>query len=69
MKILEEILTDINDLVDRYHTLKLNQVADQSEILRGLSSNLFFLEDHRVEAHEKWLDVYNNHQGTTQIPL
>jgi hypothetical protein len=63
MKELETILGSINDLIDRYHTLQLNLVKDQSEILRGLTSNLYFLERFRIDAHVKWESMYFQSQG------
>lgn len=63
MKQLEAILTAINEEVDKYHQLQLKAVLDQSEILRNLTSNLYFLEQYRIEAHEKWLSVYHNSQA------
>lgn len=56
---LEEILNKINSAVEKYHHLELKMVSDQSEILRDLTTSLFFLESHRVEAYEKWHEAYN----------
>ena len=65
MKKLNEILESINEEVDKYHTLQLKDVLTQSEILRNLTSNLYFLESYRVEYHEKWLSVYHNSAAKT----
>ena len=54
MKELTTILTEIDTLIDAYHTMKLTLVKDQSEILRGLTTNLYFLEAHRIDAFETW---------------
>ena len=63
MRGLNEILTEINEAVDKYHTLQLKAFIDQSEILRSLTSSLFWLEKFRVEAHEKWNSIYFQSQG------
>lgn len=63
MKDLITILNDINKLVDDYHTLNLNLVKNQSEILRGLTTNLYFLEAHRIEAFETWQSRYFESKG------
>lgn len=60
MKDLETILTNINKAVERYETQKLGLVHDQSEILRDLSTNLFFLTEHRVHYNREWMSVYFN---------
>jgi len=65
MKDLIIILNDINGLVDDYHNLQLNLVREQSEILRGLTTNLYFLEKYRIEAYEEWQSVYFQSKGTS----
>lgn len=60
---LQTILTNIDIQIDRYHNLKLTLVKDQSEILRHLTSNLYFLERYRIEAHEKWQSTYFQSAG------
>jgi len=58
MKNLQEILSNINESVESYESLELINTNQQSEALRKLTSNLFFLEEHRVEAYENWLSTY-----------
>lgn len=65
MKPLHEILEQIDEAVDTYHTLQLKMVLEQSEILRKLTTGLYFLEQHRVEAKEKWNSTYFQSQGKT----
>lgn len=60
MKDLNEILQKINDSVERYENQKLGLVHDQSEILRDLSANLYFLTEHRIQFNREWLSVYFN---------
>lgn len=57
------VLTSINALIEKYHTLNLKLVNEQSEILRGLITNLYFLEKYRIEAYEKWQSVYFQSNG------
>ena len=56
MKQLTEILSNINEAVSSYESLELIKTNEQSEALRKLTSNLFFLEEHRINAYEKWLE-------------
>ena len=64
MKPLTEILEQINNQVDRYDTCQLGNVQDQAEIGRSISTALYWLEVYRVEAYNRWLDVYNETTGT-----
>ena len=64
MKHLQEILSNINEAVERYELLELTDTNDQSEALRKLTSNLFFLEKYRVEYYNKWIDKYYQLSGT-----
>jgi len=58
MKNLQEILSNINEAVDSYESLELINTNQQSEALRKLTSNLFFLEEHRIQAYNDWLNEY-----------
>lgn len=62
---LYTILDNINKAVEGYHNLQLNLVRDQSELLRGLTTNLYFLEKYRIEAYEEWQSVYFQSKGTS----
>lgn len=62
---LYTILDNINRLIEDYHNLQLTLVKDQSEILRGLTTNLYFLEKYRIEAYETWQSVYFQSKGTS----
>lgn len=62
---LYTILDEITKLVEDYHNLQLTLVKDQSEILRGLTTNLYFLEKYRIEAFETWQSVYFQSKGTS----
>lgn len=62
---LTEILNNINDSIDKYHNMQLNLVKDQSEILRSLTTNLYFLEKYRIDAYRSWQSVYFNSKGTS----
>jgi hypothetical protein len=61
---MEEVLDRINKAVDEYNNLNLFDYHQLSEILRTLTANLFYLEKYRKEAHEEWLDVYKETEGT-----
>lgn len=63
MKDLTEILFCINQAVDKYEHLKLKQITEQSEILRELTTNLYWLEEYRIQAHEKWHSIYFQSTG------
>jgi len=60
MKELQEILSNINNSVDKYNDLPLIEYKELSEILRELTSNLFYLERHRSDAKNHWNEVYLN---------
>lgn len=54
MKNLAQILEGIELSVEQYETKSLSLTADQSEIAKDISVNLFFLTDHKIEAFYKW---------------
>ena len=58
MKQLTEILNNIDSAVESYELLELIDTNLQSEALRKLTSNLFFLEEHRIHAYNTWLETY-----------
>ncbi len=65
MKPLTEVLIQIDDAIERYQTLDLKMVSDQSEILQQLTTSLYDLAKHRVDYHEKFNSVYLNSQAKT----
>lgn len=64
MKDFKEVLSEIRAARDEYDKMTLQDNLKLSEILRRLSSNLFYLTEYRIEAHEQWLDIYNAAQGS-----
>jgi len=66
---LEEALDQINKAVGDYHTLKLSLVSEQSEILRNLSTGLYYLELYRVEYKELWNDAYHKKEGSNPVKI
>ena len=64
-KELSEILNNIDDCAQRYEALELINTLAQGEILRKLTSNLFFLEKHRIQAHTDWMEVYYSCKQTS----
>lgn len=58
MSDLDLILKNIRDAITDYELLELVDTKRQSECLRKLSCNLYYLEGERVNAYNKWLGVY-----------
>lgn len=67
MRELSEILTDIHSANDKYRTLKLSFTIEQSDILRVLSCCYVDLIEHKRQARESWLDIYNTIQGSNAL--
>jgi len=65
MKELQEILQNIDQCVERYDSMPLTDTLAQSDVLRSLTSNLFYLEKHRVKAHSDWMEVYYSCKQTS----
>jgi hypothetical protein len=65
MRDLKNIIEVLNNSIERYETCQLGLVADQSEILRDLSTSLHWLEEHRVKAYADWMSYYFNSKGKT----
>jgi predicted outer membrane protein len=63
-KELEAILDDLKTAGDTYDAMYLKDVDSLSTVLRMIMSANFYLVEYRVEAHERWLDVYNETSGT-----
>lgn len=65
MKILGNILTEINTQIEKYETLKLNLVGDQSEILRTLTVQNYYLEQHLDKEEAIWQQYYDKYESKT----
>lgn len=65
MKDLETITEAINSAIERYDTCKLSFTQEQSEILRDLSTNIFFLTEWRIHYNSEWLAYYFNSKATS----
>jgi hypothetical protein len=63
MKTLTEITTNLQQAVDRYESLNLDDVLQLSEILRTLDVNLSYLVHVRDEYYKKYQSVYFNSQA------
>jgi hypothetical protein len=63
---LEDALNKMGQAIQRYETCKLSLVADQSEILRDLSTSLYHLADFRVRFHEDWMSFYLHSKGKSE---
>lgn len=66
MKPITDIIAKIDDCINRYETCKLSFTQDQSEILRDLSSQLYYLTEHKVEAQKKWMSVWFHSKGKSE---
>ena len=64
MKALTEILESIVSVNERYRTLKMSFISDQTEMLRDLSCAYSDLIQHKSEAKDEWLDSYNLFKGS-----
>ena len=65
MKDLTVILENIRNAVERYQNQTLKFVAEQSYILRDLTTNLADLEVYRADYYDQWLNVYFTCKHTT----
>lgn len=63
MKDLETILQTLNNSIEKYETKQLSLTDDQCDILRDISTSLYWLEQHRVKAHADWMSYYFNSKG------
>lgn len=66
MKPLNQILEAVEISVERYELCKIGDTHTQSEIAKDLSSNLFFLAGHKVEAMESWMSFYFQSKGKSE---
>jgi hypothetical protein len=62
---LTEILTNINNLVEKLDTLKLGLTHDRVEVLDKLAINYYRLTEHRDRAHKDWMSVYFNSKANS----
>lgn len=65
MKLMTEILDQINDANEKYENCKIGDTHTQSEILQKLSTALHSLTTHRIKAHEDWMSAYFNSKGSS----
>lgn len=65
MRDLSAILEKINNAIDRYEVCKLSFTQEQSEILRDLSTGLYYLSEHRIKANEDWVRAYFESNATS----
>jgi len=61
---MNEILKEIRQAIDRYNSIPLENYKEMSEVLRTLTANLFYLEEHRYIAKKDWISVYFSQEGT-----
>jgi hypothetical protein len=65
MKTLTEITTNLQESLNRYENLSLDDVKELSEILRILDINLSYLVHVRDEYYNKFQSVYFNSEAKT----
>lgn len=65
MRPLTTILDTINTQIELYETLKLNLVSDQSEILRTLTVQNYYLEEHLDKEEAIWQEYYDKFDSKT----
>lgn len=58
MRDLNQILEKMDSAIERYETCKLSLPHDQSEIVRDLSTCLYWLTPHRVDINQQWMSAY-----------
>ena len=58
MKPLQQILDGIELAVEEYELCKIGDATTQSGIAKNLGVNLFFLVEHKVEAHSNWTKAF-----------
>lgn len=54
MKTHEDVITKMNNLVNRYHTMKVIDGNELAMILKDFVSALYYLETVRAETHDKF---------------
>jgi len=62
---LTEILSNINNLIEKLDTLQLGLTHDRVEVLDKLAINYHRLTEHRDRAHKDWMSVYFNSKGNS----
>lgn len=65
MRPLTEVLEKINKAVSDYETKELGLIHDQAEILRNLSTGIYFLAEHKTYYHNLWMALYFQCKETT----
>jgi len=63
---LSEVLTNLNNIVERYQNVPLIETKSLSEILRDLGCNLSYLVQLRKEYYSQFQSVVFNSKGTSQ---
>lgn len=57
---MEAHLNKINEIIEKYNNIVIADGNTLSHLLRELTCQLFFLEGHRIEAHNKFNNVMFN---------
>lgn len=63
---LQEVLSNLKDVVERYQNIPLIETTSLSEILRDLGCNLSYLVQLRKEYYTDFQSVVFNSKGSSQ---
>jgi len=66
---MNEILNKISDIITRYESGEWETTDSLREMLRELTSNIYFLSKYNIEFHEKHNAVQYKHKGSVSSGL
>ena len=66
---MNEILNKISDIITRYESGEWETTDSLREMLRELTSNIYFLSKFNIEYHEKHNAVQYKHKGSVSSGL
>jgi len=66
---MNEILNKISDIITRYDAGEWQSCDKLREMLRELTSNIYFLSKYNIEYHEKHNAVQYKHKGSVSSGL
>ena len=66
---MNEILNKISDIITRYESGEWETTDSLREMLRELTSNIYFLSKFNIEFHEKHNAVQYKHKGSVSSGL
>ena len=66
---MDKILDEISDIITRYESGEWETTDSLREMLRELTSNIYFLSKYNIEFHEKHNAVQYKHKGSVSSGL